>query len=119
MTKLILISNFFSIKFFSDTTFTGMDEPFCHASEMASKRAFLKERMGNGNPGYLQFGSDGTVNFYAYSMAGQGFEINYECEIPCEDEKPKKYCKKQKKKGKCNKPGIIRKCRKTCKKCDQ
>ena len=101
-------------------TFTGLVEPHCHSSEMAGRRGFPEERIDNMAPGNLQFGSDGTVNFYAYSMAGKGFEINYECEIeePCEDEKPKKYCKKQKNKGKCNKAGIAKKCMKTCNKCE-
>ena len=97
-----------------------MVESHCQWPEVAGRSGFPEERIGWLGPGILNFNTDGEVNFHAYSMAGQGFEINYECEIeePCEDEKPKKYCKKQKKKGKCNKAGIAKKCMKTCNKCE-
>ena len=104
---------------FSDENpkFTGMYEPSCAYLDATSRRAFTKERMDYPQPGFLQFGSDGTINFYASGMAGQGFEIKYECDVPCEDEKPTKWCKKQKKKGKCKKSKVWTKCAKTCNKC--
>ena len=55
-----------------------------------------------------------------YSMGGTGFEIKYQCPVkePCEDIKSAKFCKKQKKKGKCKKASIWKKCKLTCNKCD-
>ena len=36
----------------------------------------------------------------------------------CEDQKSEKYCKKMKKKGKCESEKIAKKCKKTCEVCD-
>ena len=66
--------------------------------------------------------SNGTIGFEAspYSMGGMGFEIKYECPVeePCEDIKSTKWCKKQKKKGKCEVASVWKQCQSTCEKCD-
>ena len=66
--------------------------------------------------------SNGTIVFEASpnSMGGMGFEIKYECPVkePCEDINSAKWCKKQKKKGKCKKASVWKKCQSTCEKCD-
>jgi hypothetical protein len=83
--------------------------------------------------------SNGTIVFEASpnSMGGMGFEIKYECPAattttttttkttittttkePCEDIKSTKWCKKQKKNGKCSTASVWTKCKSTCDKCD-
>ena len=80
--------------------------------------------------------SNGTIVFEASpnSMGGMGFEIKYECPAattttttttiktttkePCEDIKSTKWCKKQKKNGKCSTASVWKKCKSTCDKCD-
>ena len=52
----------------------------------------------------------------AMFYSGHPFQIDFTCE-PCKDQKSFKFCKKQKKKGKCSKSGIWKKCKKTCDKC--
>merc|ERR1711894_613597 len=69
--------------------------------------------------GCIYVSSDGHILFYSYGFTGQGFEIKYECPVPCEDEESPKKCKKALKKGKCKKAAVYKKCRKTCDKCDE
>ena len=79
-------------------------------------------KMDNPNPGYMFIASGGNVGFSSdsYSMGGMAFEIKYECPVvePCEDIKSTKWCKKQKKNGKCKKASVWKKCQSTCEKCD-
>ena len=79
-------------------------------------------RNDNPSPGSIFIASDGNVGFSSdsYGMGGMGFEIKYECPVkePCEDIKSAKWCKKQKKKGKCKKASVWKKCQSTCEKCD-
>ena len=78
--------------------------------------------MDNIYPGSMFIASDGNIGFESspYGTGGMGFEIKYECPVeePCEDIKSKKWCKKQKKKGKCKKASVWKKCQSTCEKCD-
>jgi hypothetical protein len=46
-----------------------------------------------------------------------GFELDYVCKEVCEDKAKPKKCKKLKKKGKCTKKKVWKKCRYTCGKC--
>ena len=73
-------------------------------------------------PGSMLVASNGTIGFEAspYSMGGMGFEIKYKCPVeePCEDIKSTKWCKKQKKKGKCKEASVWKNCQSTCEKCD-
>ena len=102
-----------------------MVEPFC-PSIPPPMRSFDSLggilRMDNPNPGSIIIASDGHIGFEAdsYGMGGMGFEIKYECPVkePCEDIKSAKWCKKQKKKGKCKKASVWKKCQSTCEKCD-
>ena len=73
-------------------------------------------------PGTMLVASNGTIGFEAspYGMGGMGFEIKYECPVkePCEDINSTKWCKKQKKKKKCEDTSVWKKCQSTCEKCD-
>ena len=101
-------------------------EPFCPSAAplMRSFGSSIKGILRNDNPspGSIFIASDGNVGFSSdsYGMGGMGFEINYECPVkePCEDIKSAKWCKKQKKKGKCKKASVWEKCQSTCEKCD-
>ena len=101
-----------------------MVEPFCPSTppmrSFDNLRGIL--RMDNPYPGSMFIASDGNVAFSSesYGMGGMGFEIKYECPVkePCEDIKSAKWCKKQKKKGKCKKASVWKKCQSTCEKCD-
>ena len=102
-----------------------MVEPFCpSAPPMRSFDSSLGGILRNDNPspGSIFIASDGNVGFSSdsYGMGGMGFEIKYECPVkePCEDIKSAKWCKKQKKKGKCKKASVWKKCQSTCEKCD-
>ena len=78
--------------------------------------------MDSAFPGSMFIASDRNIGFSAnpQGMGGLGFEIKYQCLLkePCEDIKSTKFCKKQKKKGKCKKASIWKKCKLTCNKCD-
>ena len=98
-----------------------MTEPFCSPMRnFDSLQGMLK--MDSLNPSIMFIGSDGYIGFESnpYSMGGTGFEIKYRCpgKEPCENIKSTKFCKKQKKKGKCKKASIWKKCKLTCNKCD-
>ena len=98
-----------------------MTEPFCSPMRnFDSLQGML--RMDSLNPGIMFIGSDGYIGFESnpYDNGGMGFEIKYQCPVeePCEDIKSVKYCKKQEKKGKCNKASVWKKCQSTCEKCD-
>ena len=101
-----------------------MVEPFCPSTppmrSFDNLRGIL--RMDNPYPGSMFIASDGNVAFSSesYGMGGMGFEIKYECPVkePCEDINSAKWCKKQKKKGKCKKASVWKKCQSTCEKCD-
>ena len=97
-----------------------MLEPFCQSAP--PMRSFDTSNT------YLVVASNGTIRFEASpnGMGGMGFEIKYECPAatttttpkPCKNIKAPKWCKKQKKNGKCNVAYVWTKCRYTCEKCD-
>ena len=99
-----------------------ISEPFClpPMKSFASLQGML--RMDAFNPASMIIGSDGYLGFESnpYGMGGMGFEVNYQCPIQesCEDIKSTKFCEKAKKKGKCKKASIWKKCQLTCDKCD-
>ena len=106
--------------YYSDQTpqIAIMTEPFC-LTTMRSVYS-LQEMLKKDAPNPMIVGSDGYVGFESYGKEGMGFEVKYQCplEEPCEDIKSTKYCKKAKKKGKCKKSSIWKKCQLTCDKCD-
>ena len=110
--------------FYSDQSeqISIITEPFClpPMTNFGSLQGML--RMDSFNPAIMEIGSDGYLGFESnpYSMGGMGFEVEYQCpaEEPCEDIKSAKFCKKAKKKGKCKKASIWKKCQLTCDKCD-
>ena len=79
-------------------------------------------RMDSFDPAIMEIGSDGYLGFESnpYGMGGMGFEVDYQCPVEesCEDIKSTKFCEKAKKKGKCKKASIWKKCQLTCDKCD-
>ena len=99
-----------------------MTEPFCPTPMRSFDSLQGMLRMDDFNPASMIIGSNGNVGFESnpHSMGGKGFEIKYQCPVkePCEDIKSAKFCKKQKKKGKCKKASIWKKCKLTCDKCD-
>ena len=74
-------------------------------------------------PNFLSFHPQGNITFqsslFGGDHSGLPFQIDFTCETeePCEDIKSSKYCKKQKKKGKCKKANVWKKCQMTCEKC--
>ena len=103
---------------------TVMTEPFCTPAPTMMSLESLEGilRMDSAYPGSIFIASDGIIGFSAnpQGMGGLGFEIKYQCPVeePCEDIKSAKYCKKQKKKGKCKKASVWKKCQSTCEKCN-
>ena len=101
-----------------------MTEPFCTPAPTVMSFESLEGilRMDSAYPGSMFIASDGNIGFSAnpQGMGGLGFEIKYQCLVkePCEDIKSTKFCKKQKKEGKCKKASIWKKCKLTCNKCD-
>jgi len=106
-----------------------MTEPYCPPPMRSfdTLRGMLRmdafePRFEPGHPAHMIIMSNGYIGFESnpYSMGGTGFEIKYQCPVkePCEDIKSAKFCNKQKKKGKCKKASIWKKCKLTCNKCD-
>ena len=110
--------------YYSDQTpqIAVMTEPFCPPPMRSFDTLRGMLRMDSAYPASMFIASDGNIGFESnpYSMGGTGFEIKYQCPVkePCEDIKSTKFCKKQKKKGKCKKASIWKKCKLTCNKCD-